>query len=39
VEVAAMARPAVGERAEMLTGSPNEVAQRLAEMLSARGLL
>jgi len=39
VEVVAMDKPVVLERAEMLEGSPEEVAGKVCEILAARGLL
>jgi len=39
VEVLSMTKPEVGERAEMIEGSPEEVAEKLCEILSARGVL
>jgi hypothetical protein len=39
IEVIAMDKPVVSERAEMLEGSPEEVAGRVCEILIARGLL
>jgi len=37
--VIAMDKPVVSERAEMLEGSPEEVAGKVCEILTARGLL
>jgi len=39
VEVARLSPPAPAERAEMLTGSAEEVAQRIAALLEEKGLL
>jgi electron transfer flavoprotein beta subunit len=39
IEVIAMDKPVVSERAAMLEGSPEEVAERVCEILTARGLL
>lgn len=39
IEVLAMAKPEVAGRAEMLEGSPDEVAGKLCELLAERGLL
>lgn len=39
VEVLSMTKPEVGERAEMIDGSPEEVAGKLCEILAARGAL
>lgn len=39
VKVVRMAKPQVAERAEFLEGSPEEVARKICELLSARGLL
>ncbi|MCE5307921.1 MAG: hypothetical protein LLG20_09770 [Acidobacteriales bacterium] len=39
IEVIAMDKPVVSERAEMLEGSPEEVAGKVCEILTARGLL
>jgi electron transfer flavoprotein beta subunit len=39
VDVIAMDKPVVSERAEMLEGSPEAVAEKVCEILTARGLL
>lgn len=39
VEVLAMAKPEVAGRAEMLEGSPEEVAGKICELLAERGLI
>jgi electron transfer flavoprotein beta subunit len=39
VEVFSMTKPEVGERAEMIDGSPEEVAAKLCEIFAARGAL
>lgn len=39
VKVVRMAKPQVAGRAEFLEGSPEEVARKICELLSARGLL
>lgn len=39
IEVLAMAKPEVAGRAEMLEGSPEEVAGKLCELLAERGLI
>ena len=38
LEIVAMAKPQAAGRAEMLEGSPEEVASKVAEILSSRGL-
>ena len=38
LEIAAMTKPQAAGRAEMLEGSPEEVASKVAEILSSRGL-
>ena len=39
VEVQQMAKPQVGGHAEMIEGSPEEVAEKLCELLAQRGLI
>ena len=39
VEVQQMAKPQVTDHAEMLEGSPEEVAEKICELLAKRGLL
>jgi electron transfer flavoprotein beta subunit len=39
LQVAAMAKPEVTEHAQMLRGSPEEIADQLCEILAARGLV
>jgi hypothetical protein len=38
LEIVAMTKPEAAGRAEMLEGSPEEVASKVAEILSSRGL-